>query len=171
MAATPKELQSFLAEIRGASETARTGHPGDLDRVRKLVGAMGQSFTTTVFAFQQASALKDSAHFIAAMAEKYPNEPWVATVASEMLRRPVNTLKTRYALTDTAAIHEQASKIAAGLNGRELLDLARRLIEYHGFLVRRIRDLLPFHELGIAFEGHKVVSERAKFSPKGKGAD
>jgi hypothetical protein len=40
----------------------------------------------------------------------------------------------------------------------ELLRMLRGLFEYHNFLVRGIRDLLPFHELSVLFEEHKRLA-------------
>ena len=57
------------------------------------------------------------------------------------------------------------------LNGEQMLGLARALIVYYAFLLRRIRDLLPFYELSVAFEGQKIIAERVALSPMGKGVD
>lgn len=45
------------------------------------------------------------------------------------------------------------------------------MIVYYAFLLRRLRDLLPFYELSVAFEGHKRIAERVAISPTGKGID
>jgi hypothetical protein len=171
MAKGSGQLEALAAELNKATMVLRDGESADVSRVKQLVGAMGQSFTTTVFAFQQASSVKDGIAFVASLAEKFPNEAWLATVAAEQFKRPVNTLRTRYALRDTAQFHEEAGKIAPELSGAEVLRLAREFIVYYGFLLRRIRDQLPFYELGVAFEGHKLVTERVKSSVVGKGVD
>ena len=164
-------LDSLLAKIDDATMTLHRGQAADVNRVSRLLGAMGQSFTPTIFAFQQTSTVRDGVAFIASLAEKHPNEAWLRTVAAEQFRRPINTLKTRYAMHDTAALHEQAAKISADLDGAGLLRLTRTLIVYYAFLLRRLRDLLPFYELSVAFEGHKLISERVAISPTGKGVD
>jgi hypothetical protein len=170
MAEPAATLEALVARIEAATASLHADESADVKRVKQLRGAMGQSFTTTIFAFQQASSVKDGVAFVAALAEKYPHEGWLATVATEQFRRPVNTLKTRYALLDTAALHEDAARLAATLDGAGLLRLARSFIVYYAFLLRRLRDLLPFYELSVAFEGQKLVAERAALSPVGKGA-
>jgi len=162
-------LDGLIAKIETATAVLEREPGADVARVKELRGAMGQSFTTTIFAFQQASTVKDGIAFLAALAEKHPREAWVATVAAEQLRRPVGTLKTRYALLDTAALHEEAAGLAGALDGAALLRLARAFIVYYGFLLRRLRDLLPFYELSVAFEGQKLIAERVAVSPVGKG--
>jgi len=171
MAQATTALDALLASIDAATMELHRGQAKDVARVSQLLGAMGQSFTTTVFAFQQASSARDGVGLIAALAEKHPTEAWVATVAAEQFRRPVNTLKTRYAMHDTAALHEQAAALSAGLAGADLLRLSRGLMVYYAFLLRRLRDLLPFYELSVAFEGHKRIAERVKISVTGKGVD
>ena len=163
-------LDTLIARIEAATTAASAGASDDVARVRQLRGAMGQSFTTTVFAYQQASTARDGIAFVAALAEKFPAENWVATVAAEQYRRPVNTLTTRYAMRDTAALHGDAAALCAGLSGADLLRLARAMLVYYAFLMRRLRDLLPFYELSVAFEGHKLIAERVAVSPTGAGA-
>lgn len=162
-------LDGLIARIEAATDALHAGEGPDVARVKQLRGAMGQSFTTTIFAFQQASTVKDGVTFVAALAEKFPRESWVSTVAAEQFRRPINTLRTRYALLDTAALHEAAAGLAGTLDGAGLLRLARTLIVYYAFLLRRLRDLLPFYELSVAFEGHKLIGERVAISPVGQG--
>jgi len=171
MAGSTGRLDDLVAKIEAATAALHAGEGEDVKRVKQLRGAMGQSFTTTVFAFQQASSVKDGIAFVAALAEKFPRESWIATVAAEQFRRPVNTLRTRYALLDTAALHEEAAHLGSTLDGADVLRLARTLIVYYAFLLRRLRDLLPFYELSVAFEGHRLVAERAAISPVGKGVD
>jgi hypothetical protein len=162
-------LDGLIARIEAATATLSTGTAADVARVRQLRGAMGQSFTTTVFAFQQAGTVRDGVAFIAGLAEKFPGEGWVVTVAAEQFRRPVATLTTRYALSDTAALHTDAAALCAGLSGAELLRLSRAMLVYYAFLLRRLRDLLPFYELSVAFEGHRLIAERVAISPTGEG--
>ena len=169
--ATAPQLDAFIARIEAATEALHSGQAEDVRRVSQLLGAMGQSFTTTIFSFQQASTARDGVAFIADLAQKYPAEAWLGTVAAEQFRRPVNTLRTRYAMRDTADMHEQAAKLAAGLDGAALLRLARTMMVYYAFLLRRLRDLLPFYELSVAFEGHKQIAQRVAVSPTGKGVD
>jgi hypothetical protein len=86
----------------------------------------------------------------------------VNVLAGELFRRPLNTLRTRYALHQTAQLYEHAAGLAGQLTHAQLLTLARRMMEHHGFLARRIRDFLPFYELSTAFEGHKFMVEAEK---------
>lgn len=169
--ASANSLEALLDKINKATLTLHQGKAEDVSRVSRLLGAMGQSFTPTVFAFQQASTARDGVAFIAGLAEKYGAESWLQTVAAEQFRRPMNTLKTRYAMHDTAALHEDAAALSASLNGEQMLGLTRALIVYYAFLLRRIRDLLPFYELSVAFEGQKIIAERVAVSPTGRGVD
>ncbi|HEY6434348.1 MAG TPA: hypothetical protein VIZ17_20435 [Acetobacteraceae bacterium] len=171
MAEAAATLEQLTARIEAATVTLHKGEAEDVRRVTQLLGAMGQSFTTTIFAFQQASTVRDGVGFIASLAEKFSAEPWLPTVAAEQFRRPAATLRARYALHDTAALHEEAARLAPGLDGVALLRLTRTMIVYYAFLLRRLRDLLPFYELSVAFEGHKRIAERVAISPIGKGID
>ena len=109
--------------------------------------------------------------FIAGLAEKFPNEAWLGTVAAEQFRKPVHTLTTRYAMKDTAALHEAAAKLAPALSGAELLALCRAFITYYTRLVRRLFDLLPIHELAAVFEGANLMAARQKTSVTGRGVE
>lgn len=164
--AAQSDFVGFLEHIRSVAETARVGATPDVEAVRNLVGAMGQSFTTTIFAFQQVSQLKSNMDFLAALAQKH-SDGWVAVLAGELFRRPINTLRTRYALQETADLYAQAANLAGSLTNEQLVDLARRMIEHHGFLARRIRDMLPFYELACTFEGCKVMDEAERKAGRG----
>jgi hypothetical protein len=170
MAEVTTALDTLIARIEAATTTLSAGAAADVARVRQLRGAMGQSFTTTIFAFQQAGTVRDGIAFVASLAEKFPHESWVATVAAEQFRRPVATLTTRYAMRDTAALHTDAAALCARCSGADLLRLARTMLVYYAFLLRRLRDLLPFYELSVAFEGHRLIAERVAISPTGEGA-
>ncbi len=169
MATQMSDFTSFMDELHTASAHLATQEGDDIGRVRQLIGAMGQSLTTTMFAFQQASSVKDGVIFIAGLAEKFPDAGWIGTVAAEQFRKPVNTLRTRYALTDMAALHERAADLAPNLGNSEILALCRALLEYDAFLIRQMRDLLPIYELALVFEGYKTMTERVKESPEGRG--
>jgi hypothetical protein len=171
MATTSPQLDAFLSRIEAATAALHRGEAEDVRRVAQLLGAMGQSFTTAMFSFQQASTVRDGVAFLADLAQKHSTEAWLAIVAAEQFRRPVNTLRTRYAMRDTAAMHEEAAQLAPGLDGAALLHLTRTMLVYYAFLLRRLRDLLPFYELSVAFEGHKQIAQRVALSPTGKGVD
>ena len=109
--AANSELEAFLADLAPASETMRTGDPQDIQRLRRLPGAMGQSLTITMFGFQEANTIKSNLNLLLEFADKH-DEPWVATVVSEMLASPAKTLGKRYGLTDSAALVGRAAKIA-----------------------------------------------------------
>jgi hypothetical protein len=68
-------------------------------------------------------------------------------------------------------MHEEAARLAADLDGAALLRLGRTMMVYYAFLLRSLRDLLPFYELSVAFEGHKQIAQRVAVSPTGKGVD
>lgn len=161
------DLDQLLEDTAAASEIMRAGDPEDIRKLRKLAGAMGQSLTITMFGFQEANAIKSNVNFLLRIAAKH-KEPWVATVVSEMLASPVGTLSKRYHLTDTATLLDRAAKIAQHLERDDLITLLRRLLEYSNFLGRRLRGLLPFHELSVTFEGYRYMTERAIPPSKGK---
>jgi hypothetical protein len=171
MADPSSSLNELMSKIETATETLHAGEGEDVKRVKHLRGAMGQSFTTTIFAYQQASSVKDGLAFIAALTEKFTGENWIALVSAEQFARPVNTLRTRFALHDTATLHEEAARVARALDSASILRLTRALIVYYAFLLRRLRDLLPFYELSVAFEGQKLVAGQAGISPVGRGIE
>jgi hypothetical protein len=171
MAEQADDYQSLMQAVHLASVFLSEHEGDDVGRIKQLMGAMGQSFTTTMFAYQQAITVKDGIHFISVLAEKYGAEDWLGIVAGEQFRRPINTLRTRYAMLDAAALHERAGKVAPGLRGPEIVALSRALIVYYAFLLRRIGELLPVYELATVFEGQKLMAERVKASPMGKGVE
>jgi hypothetical protein len=71
-------------------------------------------------------------------------------------------------MEDTAAIMNKAAEVAPTLDSNQIVSLFRSLQEYYGFLTRRIRDLLPFYELSVAFEGYRFMSEKAVSPGRGK---
>ena len=148
---------AYLMELTQAKEAARQGALSDIAAVKGLVGAMGQSFTTTLFAFQQINTLKSDVDFLMSLVQAH-DEPWVRTVMSALLRRPLRTLRNRYHLHQTADLHEKASDLVPAVTRDQLLNLTRGLVEYHNFLSRTLRMLLPFYELSLVFEGHRVVT-------------
>lgn len=166
MAGNP-ELEAFLADLAPASETMRAGDPQDIARLRRLPGAMGQSLTITMFGFQEANTIKSNLNMLLKLVDKH-DEPWVGQVVSTMLASPVRALGKRYALSDSAALMERAAKLAPELSGPDMVNFLRRLLEYFNFTSRRLRDLLPFHELSVTFEGHRYMTERAIPPSKGK---
>ena len=96
----------FMATLATAKEIARSGDCADVDAAERLVGAMGQSFTTMMFAFAQVNSLKSDVDFLTSLVQQH-DEPWVGTVAAALLRRPVKTLRTRYRLEQTADLQEK----------------------------------------------------------------
>lgn len=161
------ELDAFLSDLAAASEEMRMGEPEDVRQLRRLPGAMGQSLTITMFGFQATDAMKSNINFLLRMVAKY-DEPWVPTMASELLASPAKTYAKRYQLTNSAALLERAAAIAAELSGDELTSFLRRVLEYFNFLSRQLRSLLPFHELSVTFEGYRYMTERAVPPSKGK---
>ena len=149
--------EAYLTELAEAKEAARQGTLSDIAAVKGLVGAMGQSFTTTLFALQQVNTLKSDVDFLMSLVRTC-DEPWVRTVMSALLRRPLRTLRNRYHLHRTADLHEKASDLIPALTGDQLLNLTRGLVEYHNFLSRSLRMLLPFYELSLVFEGHRALT-------------
>jgi hypothetical protein len=151
----------FMEQLKRDAETMRKGNAPDVQRVHDLVGAMGQSFTTTVFAFQQVATVRSAISFAKSLAEKHRGEGWTKIVVKETLKSPLNTLRTRYQLTDTADLMERAASLVDSLDDAQVLDLLRWLGTYLSFLARRLRSFLPFYELSIAFEGHRFMTEKA----------
>ena len=74
MASADVSLEGLLDKINRATLTLHDGKAEDVSRVSRLLGAMGQSFTPTIFAFQQASSARDGVAFVAVLAEKYGAE-------------------------------------------------------------------------------------------------
>lgn len=160
-------FDQLMKDLAAASETMRAGDPEDIARLRRLPGAMGQSLTITMFGFQEANTIKSNVNFLLRMLDKH-EEPWVSTVTSELLAASVKALGKRYQMSDSAVLLERASVVAGEVSGEELLALVRRLLEYTNFLSRRLRDLLPFHELSVTFEGYRYMTEKAIPPSKGR---
>ncbi len=155
------EIREFLRYADAEKDEILSERAEDLGRVDSLVGAMGQSFTTTIFAFQQVSTVKSDVAFLLKFAGGNENVSIEVArlVASNLLANPVNTLRKRYKLVDTADLFEKASQLAGGAASKdELVTILRSLLEYLDFLARRIRVRLPFHELSVVFEGMKRLA-------------
>jgi hypothetical protein len=153
--------QSYMAELKAATEEMRVGDASDVKSIHDLVGAMGQSYTTTVFAMQQATTTKTSIAFALGLVEKYKKTEWTKIVVEATLRSQLNTLRTRYKMIRTADLIEKAAGFVAALDDATTIDLLRWINQYLTFLTRRIRSMLPFYELSIAFEGHRFMVEKA----------
>jgi beta-glucosidase/6-phospho-beta-glucosidase/beta-galactosidase len=153
--------KKFMAELKAATEEMRVGDAKDVKNIHDLVGAMGQSYTTTVFALQQTTTIKSSISFAQSMIEKHKNADWTKIVTEATLRSQLNTLRTRYKMARTADLIEAAAGFVAGLDDATTIDLLRWVNQYLTFLMRRIRSMLPFYELSIAFEGHRFMVEKA----------
>ncbi len=153
--------QGYMTTLKAAAEEMRVSDASDVKNVHDLVGAMGQSYTTTVFALQQATTTKSMIAFAEGLVAKHANAGWTKIVVETTLRSQLNTLRTRYKMTRSAELIEQAAGLVAGLDDAETIDLLRWINQYLTFLIRRIRSMLPFYELSIAFEGHRFMVERA----------
>jgi hypothetical protein len=152
---------TYMSDLRKATETMRVGEPGDVQNVHDLVGAMGQSFTTTVFAFQQVSTVKSNIGLVLGLVEKNKNADWTRIAVEAALKSPINTLRTRYNLQGTADLMEKAVPLIKSADDGDLIELMRLISVYLTFLARRVRSFLPFYELSIAFEGHRFMVEKA----------
>ena len=156
-----KAFAGYMDALKTATEEMRVGDPGDVQNAHDLVGAMGQSFTTTVFAFQQVSTVKSSISFVTGLVEKHKSSDWTKTVVEAALKSPINTLRTRYNLQATADLLESAVPLVKSLQDQEMIDMLRWIGVYLTVLARRVRSFLPFYELSIAFEGHRFMVEKA----------
>ncbi len=158
----------YIERLKKATEEMRVGEPTDVQNVHDLVGAMGQAFTTTMFALQQVSVVKSNIGLVTGFVEKNKGAEWTRTAVEAALKSPINTLRTRYNLQTTADLLEGAVPHLKTLGDGELIDLLRWIGVYLTFLARRARSMLPFYELSIAFEGHRFMVEKA-VAPGSKG--
>jgi hypothetical protein len=152
---------AYLAELKAATEEMRVGPAADVQRVHDLVGAMGQAYTTTMFALTQTTTMKSAVSFALDMVQKHAKTDWTRTVAAATLKSPLGTLRSRYKLLDTADLIEKAAGLVKDLDDTRLVELLRWVNQYITFLIRRIRSMMPFYELSIAFEGHRFMVEKA----------
>jgi hypothetical protein len=156
-----KAYEEYMATLKAATEEMRVGPASDVTNIHDLVGAMGQAYTTTVFAMQQTTTMKTSISFAISMIEKHKNVDWTKIVAEATLRSALGTLRSRYKMVATADLMEKAAGFVAELDDKTNIDLLRWVNMYLTFLTRRIRSMLPFYELSIAFEGHRFMVEKA----------
>ncbi len=137
-----------------------SGEAEDVRARQQASGRHGPIFHhRPMFAFQQASTVRDGVGFHRpAWRRNYPREAWLGTVASEQFRRPVGDI----AHAICAARHRRPAGgrraiCAPELDGDGLLRLDA---DDDGAITPSccvgMRDLLPFYELSVAFEGHKL---------------
>ena len=150
---------NYMDRLKAAAEEMRTGEPGDVQNIHDLVGAMGQSFTTTMFAFQQVSTVKSNVGLVTGLVQKNKGADWTRIAVEAALTSPINTLRTRYNLQSNADLLESAVPHVNSLGDAELVHLLRWISVYLTFLARRARSFLPFYELSIAFEGQRFMFE------------
>lgn len=145
-----------LTELTEAVDAAERGDIADIARLRAQRGAHNQGFTVTIFAmFEIGRCLEAVRAAVGALAKAdgKPNEP--ATVA--FVRAHVGVTRRRYGLEDTARYLE----LLADALEADSLDDARAaaglLGDYLNFLQFLIAVDIPWHELGVAFEGVRTV--------------
>lgn len=141
----------------------------DLRRLDGLMGAMGQSFTTSVFGFFQINALKDTIGTFLDLAVDARLAPDAfRLVFGEIAGKQRGALTRRYKLLDTAGFLGTIDGFIQTSDDRQgWRQVLVHFFEYLSFLNRRLRDRLPFHELSVAFEGAKRVNAEYERSPAG----
>src|SRR5690554_4835332 len=114
---------NYMDRLKAATEEMRAGEPGDVQNIHDLVGAMGQSFTTTMFAFQQVSTVKSNVGLVTGLVQKNKDADWTRIAVESALTSPLNTLRTRYNLQSTADLLEAAAPHVKSLGDADLVDL------------------------------------------------
>lgn len=155
-------LESYLKYLEKEKTKVKAQEADDLKKVKTLVGPKGQSFSTTIYTFQEVEVIRKRIHFLRSVLLNELEEEQIRKVTFLVLSSDVKKLHIRYHMDDTADILEGASKLVSSLNKEELESLFKNLGEYFNYLHRAIRTMIPFYELSLTFEGVKLVEKLEK---------
>ena len=151
-------LENFLKDLEKEKTKLKNQKADDLKKIKNLIGAMGQSFSTTIYAFQYAEIIRSRMVFLRSISNDLEEEQ-IKKTTFLALKSFIKILHVRYHLDDTADILESASKLVSSLDKEELESLFKNLLEYLNYLVRAIRTMIPFYELSVTFEGVKLAEK------------
>ena len=101
-------LESYLKYLEKEKMKVKIQEADDLKKIKNLVGPMGQSFSTTVYTFQEVEAIRSLIHFLRSILLNELEEEQIKKVSFLVLSSYIKTLHIRYHLDDTADILESA---------------------------------------------------------------
>lgn len=150
-------LTENLADLEAAVDAAQRGEMADIARLREQRGAHNQRFTVTIFAMFEISrcmeAVRACVGRLAGGDDGAASDPATAAFVSAH----IGVTERRYGLTDTGRF---LGVLADALESGSL-DQARStavlMSDYLNFLQFLIAVEIPWHELGVAFEGARTV--------------
>jgi hypothetical protein len=156
-------LQSeFVEDVRAEKAAVRAGESEDLDRLAERKGAMNQGLGVHQFAFNDAgSTYEDAKLFRRIVSGDGYDLPLtdVREVAADTFAGRVSGFR-RYHLDNAADLLERLAEVVVEVDDSDDFDeLIKETYEYMIHLQYRIATRLPFHELGVVFEGYKLVEE------------
>lgn len=150
----------LVEQLRAATIVVREGTSPDVERIYHRKMANDQSLTVTVFGMGAVDGLRRDCALLLALRTRYQLSTEQARhVVRDVLAEHADTLRRRYALSDTA---EMVLEYARALDTVDDLEtwtsLRREMNEYLHYLSHAIAVHVPWHELAVAFEGARVVN-------------
>lgn len=156
-------LENYLSKLEEEKEILRSGEATDLQDLMECQGAMNQRFTVVIFGMNAVNATRGDVIFARQLFDPdgYEIDDAVAVeIAVDSLEGQVEMYRNRFNLGVTAGLLvELIDYIYTTDNHKSIDEVLKSFQEYMSFLQYQIGLLLPFHDLGVAFEGrHHVES-------------
>jgi hypothetical protein len=146
-------------ELADAVASAMTGQIPDIARLREQRGANNQGFTVTMFAMAEAGRCLEALRLLIARIDGWPaDEPFADPDATRFLSAHQAILDRRYGLIDAA---RYLRRLGEAIETGDLADVHAQsllMLNYMNYLQFLIAVEIPWHELGVAFEGVRTIN-------------
>jgi len=157
-------VDSYLSDLEREKGAVRSEKSSDLKQLAERKGAMNQGFTIHIFALSDISAVHgDTSLFRTLATDENYDLPvgTVANAAAEQFEGRIAKFGGRYHLENAADLMEQLADVLREVDDEaEFVKLMRETREYLNYLQYQIGARIPFHELGVVFEGRQPIDEQ-----------
>jgi len=150
----------LVEQLRAATIVVREGTSPDVERIYHRKMANDQSLTVTVFGMAAVDGLRRDCTLMLALRTRYElSTDQARHVARDVLADHADTLRRRYALSDTAEMVLEYARALDTIDDLETwTSLKREMNDYLHYLSHAIAVHIPWHELAVAFEGARIVN-------------
>lgn len=157
-----KSLETVLEHIAAETNAVKgdTRAP-DLQRIYNRRLANNQAFTVMIFGMAAMQKLHADVRLLMQMVESHGLAiADVKKVAGALLTSHESILRKRYELTDAADLVKEARTALLEIEkSQDWNRLLTELFTYSNYVTNAIAVLIPWHELSVAFEGARTVSQ------------
>jgi hypothetical protein len=157
------EAEKYIRKLETAKESVLNGEANDLERLEERRGAMNQRFTVFMFAMNEVGSTKGDTKFVRDLLETDEYELELGTVKGisiDIFADQVEMYDVRYHLEDTAVLLNELVDVIEEIEDEDTFyETMKHVQEYMNYLGYQIGVRIPFHDLGVAFEGRSTVDE------------